>query len=435
MKKIIVVIIFLVNLIGFAQSQTVTNLGIGLDNYARTLYADTTTGLLYVGGNFDHAGGIPVYHNAIWDGINWVATDSTQFWGMLNITKFQDTIYASSILPGGIMKWDGVNWNSICNNCIFDAVGMIATDSLLYIAGCTDTIGGFAQDLLYSFDGYNLSTLPSLGADPGWCAAIPIILNNEIYLVGNFLSATNPQIEDIGIFNGTNWNTVGNTYHSSFAFINTSVIYQNKLIVGGQFKTAWGDPGNGIAAWNGSTWSQLGIGIDNGLYDLKVYNNELYAAGIFQSAGGIPVSNIAKWDGIQWHSLGLTMNGAISSMAFLNSELYITGAFTEVNGMQVNHICKISLPVSDGIFTLNNLLTVTPNPTNGTIWINYQFQKSRDNYIKIINLSGKEIFKTNLQTDVLSQSIELPSSIYSGMYSIAISDGINVVYKKLMLIK
>jgi hypothetical protein len=54
---------------------------------------------------------------------------------------------------------------------------------------------------------------------------------------------------------------------------------------------------NQIELWNGTKWDSLGAGITSGfdVNALAVYNGEVYAGGTFTGAGNIAVNNIARW--------------------------------------------------------------------------------------------------------------------------------------------
>jgi len=406
-------------------AQTFSNLGSGLSNYPRTMFSDTSTGILYVGGDFLDAGGISVQHIAKWNGLNWDSLSGSVFWNVKDIEKYKDTIYAVSDYPGGVQKWDGTIWKDIGNTLNVAAYGLFATDSNLYISGWFDTIGGVNSRYIARYDGNSITSYQSF-ADPGWGANNSIIYNNDLYIAGNFENTQNPLISDMAYLQNSSWLPIVNGIQSSFGNVNCFTIFQNKLVIGGTFQITWGDPGNSILMWDGTSLTQPGSGINGDVWAMIVYNNELYVGGSITSPGGQYGTNLLKWDGSQWIDLNLIFNNAVSSLAVMNNELYIGGAFTQVNGVQISRIMKLTLPVNDQIIEDEPRFAIYPNPSKGKIYFNRILPSTA--IVKLLDASGRLIL-----TSTLSYELDI-NGVENGIYVLKVYENETDVYHKNVVI-
>jgi hypothetical protein len=125
-------------------------------------------GKLYVGGQFDSAGNIPVQNIAYWDGTDWHGMGAG-IPGIINDIAVMNNghVIVSSTIENGLkrepaplMSWDGFQWNSIGLPPRCNAIQALETDGLnLYIGG------DFAMDTtkndfgLAQWDGSSFSSI------------------------------------------------------------------------------------------------------------------------------------------------------------------------------------------------------------------------------------------------------------------------------------
>jgi hypothetical protein len=127
--------------------------------------------------------------------------------------------------------------------------------------------------------------------------------------------------------------------------------------------------------------------------------------------------------------LGLTFNNAVSSLAILNNELYVGGAFTLVNGIPVNRIMKLTLPLSVQINTIEQKITIYPNPNQGEFSI--QGTQFIDK-LELLDISGRLIADIILNEKNDSEAVKLVG-ISPGVYLVKCTHNSEVFYKKIVL--
>jgi trimeric autotransporter adhesin len=115
-------------------------------------------------------------------------------------------------------------------------------------------------------------------------------------------------------------------------------IYDDKVYVVGQFERANRKLANNIAVWNGTEWSTLGRGVDGKVYDICKVGNDIYVAGDFTfvdkgaNTEGIKANRIAKWDGTKWSAIAANaVDRTIYALATDGKNLYMGGNFTKIN--------------------------------------------------------------------------------------------------------
>ncbi|MBI4931198.1 MAG: T9SS type A sorting domain-containing protein [Bacteroidetes bacterium] len=91
----------------------------GVNNQISSLTIDTVNDVLYAGGIFTMAGGIPAKQVAKWDGIQWSALPPLPAWSLANVhalKMFKGKLYASvTAFPSdtALLCFDGINWQII----------------------------------------------------------------------------------------------------------------------------------------------------------------------------------------------------------------------------------------------------------------------------------------------------------------------------------
>ena len=204
--KIFISCLFIIPFCSNAQSWKPAG-NFNLNGGISRMYYDSLMNKLIVGTTADTLGGVPVDHIALWNGNNWSAFGAGLNITVQSITDLDGTIYVAGT-NHKIYKWDGMSWSV------------------------------FAQ------------------------------ANGPIYVIKAF---------------------------------------NHKLYVGGYFLKINGVTVNSLGVWNGTNWASVGGGVSGGSYTVYCLENSdtsLFVGGCYLTVGGITVNNIARWDGTTWHSLG-----------------------------------------------------------------------------------------------------------------------------------
>lgn len=277
-----------VNYVARLDGNRWVSLGEGLDNAAWALAACQTCPdsgpALYVGGQFNQAGGLPAANIARWDGTAWSALGSgvaaKTFSSVAAVVITEDA-------PGG--------------------------GPALFVGGYFETAGGSPAANVAKWDGETWSPLGSGVGAP--VEALAIFDDGsgggpELYAAGWFTTAGDLEVSNIAKWNGESWRPVGSGLDD---WVGELAVYDDGggpvLAAGGGFAMAGGAPAAAIAKWDGRAWAPLGAGVDGYVSDLFVLDREdsaqeLYATGDFTLAGDVAANWIARWDGASWSALG-----------------------------------------------------------------------------------------------------------------------------------
>ena len=186
--------------------------------------------------------------------------------------------------------------------------------------------------------------------------------------------------------------------------------------------------------------SALGLGFRRGrvggvngvILAMHVFNGELYVGGGFTYAGGgtVAVQNLAKWDGTQWYSIpGLvSIDNGVEAFADMNGKLYIGGAFFNINGIPMNKITVYDPLTGVNYNELQQSISVYPTITKS--YITVENKKQLKLTASLADVTGKEIiapFKFNRNSKINIQQIN------NGMYILKLTDGFNMLSKKIIV--
>jgi len=375
----------------------------------RTLFADTASNILYVGGDYISVRGLNTQGIASWNGTQWDSLGSGLDYNgicaryVAGIVRYQNEIWVC----GGIdsiggkklwwgARWNGTQWDSIPGGTqYFNYNGMIwnfyVSNNELYAMGAFDSIGGIASDKIAKWNGSAWTSFPPLDTTSGgWAITCASMYNGELYVGGNFDSQIASNMKDIAKWNGTNWQSVGGGLSGANTVVDDLTVFNGELYVSGYFQTSFGDPGNNIAKWNGTSWSQVGTGCGGAnVFAMKEYRNELYVGGAINDAGGTPVTYIAKWDGSQWYDLGSILDNTVTSFAVMNNALYVGGGFWSIDGdTLMSGVAKYEPPVAIETLSSEYGFSIFPNPNQGIFTL---LLKTMDAELSFLNLLGEII--------------------------------------------
>ena len=286
--------------------------------YATTILDESSGPALYVGGEFEMAGGELSFNIARWDGQSWSPLGAGMDHPVHALTVFDDgagpAVYAGGwfqnaggIPASAVAKWDGAAWSALGGG-----------------------INGTVNALVVHDDG------------SGPC----------LYAGGDFLVASGTVANRIARWNGSSWAGVGSGFpFPTYFSIRALQVFDDGSGAGPALYAAGSGSSGGSATlsrWDGVAWTPVGLapsGNTDSFSALSVFDDgggagpALYATGSFQDIGGVAASNIARWDGTAWSALGSGLNNAGRCLAPFDPgngggrRLYVGGYFTIAGGV------------------------------------------------------------------------------------------------------
>ncbi|THB77364.1 MAG: hypothetical protein D3926_15645 [Desulfobacteraceae bacterium] len=354
------------------------------------VFDDGSGPALYAGGSFTAAGDIPIKGVGRWNGTSWEALGSgldcspgfdPPFPVIYAMTVFNDgtgdALYvggefnrAGGMVVSGIARWDGTSWSSPgtgvaasaglgISHPVVEALAVFdnGSGSALYAGGEFDRAGGVPAGYIARWDGASWSALGT-GLD-GDVEALAVFDNGggaALYAGGEFTSAGGNSANHVAKWDGTAWSALGSGTDDeveSLAVVDLGS--GDALYAGGDFVNAGGISAAHIARWDGTAWSGLGSGMSDEVEAMAAYNDGgttvLYAAGDFATAGGIDVWGIARWDGTAWSALGEGLGYHGDALTVFDdgagAALYVGGYFTIAGNTPSSFIAKWHCPTLD----------------------------------------------------------------------------------------
>jgi hypothetical protein len=326
-------------------------------------------GSLYIGGDFNQAGGVIANHVARYDGSNFHPVGDAPANGFTTppinvacIGQADDGIYvgglftiAGKTLANRIARWDGTNWHSLAGGTAGGTssanrvLAIAGRGSDVFVGGTFTNVGGINVANIGQWDGANWWNMGF-----GFDASVSVLATsaNAVYAGGSFTNVNDPPfvfpVNHIAMWDGFNWYSLGSGVNAN-GTVNAIAVSANNVYIGGTFTNASGVTANRIAMWNGANWSSLGTGAANGLngtvFDIAVNGSDVYVGGSFTNAGTTVVRGIAKWNGTSWSGLGSGVTGPfaadVRALAFGgDGRLYCSGRFTNISGVKASSIAR-----------------------------------------------------------------------------------------------
>jgi len=324
-------------------------------------------GILFAGGWFTTAGSVPANHIAKWDGTQWLALGGgitgADWWTTVNAIAFigddlyagGDFSHAGGIPVSNLAKWDGAQWSEV-NGGVSDVVNTLAVmGNDLYVGGnfgyAGPAVGGIYAAYIARFNGSQWSALGS-GMDKKVLTLT--VHGTDLYAGGFFTTSGGITTNFIAKWDGAQWSSLSSTMFGPVdeTSVHSIAFIGDDLYAGGSYSIS-GPPYpydlQNIAKWNGTDWSAAGMGFQGydwytTLYTLAVVGTTLYGGGYFSRSGVNYLHNIAKFDGIQWlqfgNGFGEGMDNQVTSMAVIGNDLYAVGSFTRAGDIAANYIAK-----------------------------------------------------------------------------------------------
>lgn len=265
--------------------------GLSVDDTVRamTVFDDGNGPMLYIGGEFQTAGGVRSPYIARWDG---------ERWEPLPGLEGPDLELDSWVIE--LKVWDD------------------GTGPALFVGGGFTVAAGLEMNHIARFDGETWTALEHhLGV--GTNDAVSTIHAHDfgdgeaLYVGGNFTQAGGVDATRLASWDGQAWNGIGDGAGPDRHIIDAAS-FQGDLYVCGYFQEMAGIPAPGIARWDGSAWSHP-LGPDQSIYSMEIWPLEtwddgtgerLYAGGrLSVGEGGTTIGiDLAWWDGARWDGLG-----------------------------------------------------------------------------------------------------------------------------------
>ncbi|MEW6251871.1 MAG: hypothetical protein AB1716_14590 [Planctomycetota bacterium] len=304
------------------------------DVHALLVHDDGHGRALFAGGEFSYAGGQTAYAIARWDGKGWAALGAGL--GRLDyvyaLTVLGDTLYAGGVLLDpvfrGLARWDGEQWSPVGSG----------TDRYV-TALSTYQPPGAPGPLLIAGGPFYLPGGVLASGVVGWDGQgyRPLAsgrgLNNIVNHIVDFDDGAGhtlylaTQFPAVLRWERDAWRPVGEYLPGLAVVLQTDERESPTLYAGGAFQDR-----QALVAWDGRTWQHVGplFNLGASVSDLAWYDDGfgpmLYAVGGFSQAGGVPARNIAKWDGLVWSPLGSGLIASgIYALEVFQGELYVGG--------------------------------------------------------------------------------------------------------------
>ena len=224
---------------------------------------------------------------------------------------------------------------------------------ILVILAMTTPQAGFANQQPSQFKPI-VATSPG---DIGWHGSFTLngtgkapetvaIDGNRVYVAGSFSVAGNVLANDIAMWDGIRWSTLGLGLNDHVTTL--AVDGRGNLYAAGAFTQAGGKPALHIARWNGQEWFSLGNGTDDEVMAVAVSpTGDVFVGGVFNSAGGVEAHRIARWDGISWSALDSGISSSNSSFSVVLAisfdrfgYVYAGGKFNQADNQPANNIAR-----------------------------------------------------------------------------------------------
>jgi hypothetical protein len=331
--------------------------------------------VLYVGGTFTGAGGVPGADRiASWNGIAWAAVSSPSSQisnGAVNAIAYDAVtghVFAGGTFTnaGGnpnadfLAVWDGTSWAPFCAAIPATVNALQIIGRKLYVAGAFGAVAGVPfSDRLLRCD-LDTGVASSTAADSAHAFsgtgiyALTADSNGSLYAGGGFTDlGGDPAADNVVYLDAGGWHAMGSGSGSCSCavngFVRSLTAIGTDVYIGTDAKDVAGiAQADNVARWNGSAWSALGSntsGTDGWfpasafIYGMTNDGTNVYATGSFQNANGDPTADaIASFDGSAWHALG--SDGAGNgpwignglALAVFGQHLYAGGNFTSAGG-------------------------------------------------------------------------------------------------------
>jgi hypothetical protein len=342
--------------------------GFSLDQTNVVAVAAGPDGSVYFGGLFTRADSTRVAHVVRWDGTYWSAlrTPGERYDGVGGSVLALAREGTCAVYVGGEFEYaGGVRANNIARytEAGYEALGAGVIGAVTDIRALPDgrvLIGGgfvdadtgttFANVARWDgaqWEGFGVAPEGQIWAVEAVPPASPDAAD-IVYAGGNFVAAGDVEARGVAMWNGTEWSEVGGGLEGyqidpetrSQAYPYDLLIDDNgDLIVAGTFETAGGVTVNNIARWDGEAWHAYGDGLGDAfgsVLAVAMWNGRLVACGSFDE-------RVAVWTGTAWEAVGdTTLAGfTVAALDTAGDALVAGGMFSLVEDGPYAHVAVL----------------------------------------------------------------------------------------------
>jgi trimeric autotransporter adhesin len=329
----------------------------------RVLALAAWQGALYVGGQFSHAGELPVSHLARWQAGTWSAVDGgvTEMSGgsggqVSALLATPDGLFvagefhqAGSSPATGLARWDGVAWHGLIQEGFpLPRIHRLAAAESgdIYLVGGFTSIGEANTGM--GIGRYRDGRFHAIGNGVSHDVFALHVRNDTVVAGGRFFYAGGVFLGNIGRWTGREWMPLGGGVDG---IVRTVAIHPNgDIFAGGDFSKAGGVEARGLARWDGQSWSAVGGGLHGPnprALALHFVGDTLYVGGAFTRAGDVDARSVARWDGTTWSTLGDTpengVDGSVFALTGLGDHIFVGGQFSEAGGQLTDALAAWNL--------------------------------------------------------------------------------------------
>jgi len=285
--------------------------------------------VLFVGGDFQHAGEQFVSSVARWDGTHWSSVGGGVDGAVRALAIYDDgsgpalyaagNIYhAGGSIAGGIAKWDGTSWSPLVSGGVNGVSGMVfalavydsGSGPKLYAAGSFLNAGGQLANNIARWGPSGWEAFTNGAA--GYPQALTVFDDGsgpKLIVAGQFPQIGSVFVNNIASYDGSVFAPLG---AGADGLVRALHVFHGsagpELVAAGGFTHAGGANAGGIASWSSGSWSPLGSGLAGNAWTLATFDEgageRLFVGGPFTQAGGQPLAHLARWDGAAWSALG-----------------------------------------------------------------------------------------------------------------------------------
>ena len=259
---------------------------------------------VYAGGAFTQAGGIPANRIARWDGLAWHPLGAGTNAPVVAIEVQQGPeddpaiVYAGGAFTqaGGIpanriARWDGTAWSPLGQGCSSGVSSIAIYDdgsgsgSALYATGAFQMAGGIVVNKVAKWDFQSETWSPlgqGLAGGSGHALAVfppPPAPGSELHVGGYFEEVDGQPIRGVARWNGQTWSAVGAGFNLDGDFVD---VYSLKVLNDGHGAALYAagivDNTGFLMKWDGQSWTRYEPA-PGALFDVEMYNGQLHVGG------------------------------------------------------------------------------------------------------------------------------------------------------------
>jgi hypothetical protein len=261
---------------------------------------------------------------------------------------------------GPVVRWRAGQWETAGQGAPSGIECLRSYDSgsgpKLYAGGEFFVSGSNPGENLAVFDGQSWTSVGA-GGISGDFLEFPLVACLEVYDIGSsprlyvggvFSLAGGQLIHNLATWDGTQFAAAGEPDGLVLALKAAAPASGAGLFVGGLFQNIGGSAARAAARLNSAGWTALSGVSDGNVRDFEVFDfgqgPELVAGGTLASPS-VSSPSIARWDGSSWQSVGQGLPGGVNSLAVYAGSgaprLYAGGTFNTLAGASVNRLAVL----------------------------------------------------------------------------------------------